>query len=267
MEQFMPMSREDKYRALSFDVVLPSHLLLNSDLEPNAKLFYGLVRNLTKSEGYCWATNRYLSELMDVDVSTIKRWLNGLQKHGYIEIDHDEENSFNSQRYIYIRDDFNKSLRRLKNNPPPAQKKSDPSSKTSDPLYKDERRYMKEDNIPKMGDEMLKDYFKKAKLDDKQIDQATAYHKANEEILKTKDNPIGYVVYMIKNDGDMKDAHLKEIIEQRKAYAKTQEYSVAAGYLEAGKERVVKFSGGLQTIIKYTINHPFWDNAKLPLPA
>lgn len=110
----------EKYRELGFDVVLPSHLLINSNLEPSAKLLYGMIRNLTKLEGYCFATNRYLADLMDVDVSTIKRWLDSLEKEGYIERKNGE--GFNPPRFIYLSDNFKKCLQRVKNEPPPAQK-------------------------------------------------------------------------------------------------------------------------------------------------
>lgn len=103
-----------KFQELAFDVVLPSHLLVNPNLEPNAKLLYGLVRNLSRLEGYCFARNKYLAEMMEVDPRTIQRWLQGLEEQGYIEKEVHED-GFNGARKIFIVDNFKKSLQCDKN--------------------------------------------------------------------------------------------------------------------------------------------------------
>lgn len=118
-----------KFQELAFDVVLPAHLLVNPNVEPSAKIFYGLVRNLTKLEGYCFASNKYLAEMMEVDERTIKRWLQSLEEEGYLE-KVIEDKSFNPKRHIFISDNFKKSLQRDKNAPPPR-------TKMSYPLYND----------------------------------------------------------------------------------------------------------------------------------
>lgn len=131
------MSRAEKIKDLHFDAVLPSHLLLNQEIEPNAKILYAIVRNLTKIEGYCYARNQYLADIMDCCVATIKVWLGNLEKEGYIEVEHDTE-GFGYERKIWISDNFKKSLQRLKNQPPPAELSAPPSQKIS---------HMKEDSI------------------------------------------------------------------------------------------------------------------------
>ena len=64
------MQNQEILQILSYDVVLPTHLLINEKIEPSAKLFYGVVRNLCRVEGYCWATNEYLAQIMDVSGRT-----------------------------------------------------------------------------------------------------------------------------------------------------------------------------------------------------
>lgn len=123
------MSRAEKIQDLHFDAVLPSHLLLNQEIEPNAKVFYAFVRNLTKSNGFCYASNDYLTELMDCDERTIRRWLSSLQEQGYIEIfikiGTKDRKIYLSQKYITATPGDDENL---------GQKQPTPRTKTADPL-------------------------------------------------------------------------------------------------------------------------------------
>jgi len=115
---------------LTYDSVIPTALLVNQNIEPNCIKFYAFVRGLTKLHGYCYATNEYLASLMKSDMSSVKRWIHSLKEEGYLEI-HTEKNGIHWQRHIYLSDKFKKSLRRLKNELPPAQNSAPPSSKMS----------------------------------------------------------------------------------------------------------------------------------------
>jgi len=115
---------------LSFDCVLPSAIFFNQHIEPSAIRCYAIVRNLTKLEGFCFASNEYLSKILQVDISTIKRWIRSLSKQGYLKII-TEKIGINRRRLIYLADGFKKSFRRLKNEPPKAQFRTPPSSKMS----------------------------------------------------------------------------------------------------------------------------------------
>lgn len=118
------------FEDLSFDAVIPSALLLNENLEPNAIKLYAFVRGLTRAHGYCYATNAYLAECMKCDESTVKRLLLSLKKEGFLEI-HTDKQGVHWQRHIFLSDGFKKYLRRLKNELPPAQNQATPSSKMS----------------------------------------------------------------------------------------------------------------------------------------
>lgn len=117
------MSKDPNLDDLSFDAVIPSALLLNENLEPNAIKLYAFIRGLTKAHGYCYATNGYLSKCMKCDESTVKRLLLSLKSEGFIEI-HTNKEGIHWQRHIYMGVNFNKCLRRLKNKPPPAQNRA-----------------------------------------------------------------------------------------------------------------------------------------------
>jgi DNA-binding MarR family transcriptional regulator len=133
------MSKDPCLEELSFDAVLPSAILLNENIEPNAIKLYAFVRGLTKVMGYCYASNEYLSKCMKCDESTVKRLLKSLKEEGFIEI-HTNKEGIHWQRHIYVGMGFNKCLRRLKNELPPAQNQAPPSSKMSH-----NRRYSMED--------------------------------------------------------------------------------------------------------------------------
>ena len=107
--------------ALSFEVCLPSAILFNQNIEPNAIKLYAFVKGLTKTEGYCFASNDYLAQCMQCDISTVKRLLGSLAKEGFIKIETDKT-TIHWSRKIFVGVDFKKCLRRLKNAPPPAQK-------------------------------------------------------------------------------------------------------------------------------------------------
>jgi hypothetical protein len=107
------MSQKD----IRFDAVLPSHLIFNENIEPNAKLFYAVVRNLCNQCGYCWASNAYLEDLMKVSKSVIKNWLRSLVKEGYLFIDQGLP-SRNNDRKIFVSDEFKKFIPGQKFDPP-----------------------------------------------------------------------------------------------------------------------------------------------------
>lgn len=157
------MSRQEKIKDLHFDAVLPCHLLLNQEIESSAKVFYGIVRNLTKVEGYCYAKNDYLSDLMGVDERTIQRWIKSLSEAGYIEVEW-ENQSFNPDRYIHIVDTFKKYLRSDKNVVPGRQKcrsidKEDSLKEDSD--IDNEQQSSSSLISPPQNEESLKDEMKR----------------------------------------------------------------------------------------------------------
>lgn len=104
----------DKFKDLRFDCVMPSHLLLNRNVEPSAKLFYLFIRNLCNQNGYCFARNKYLAELTNSDIRSVQRWLKSLEDEFYIEVEFDDS-VFNDERKIFIIDKFKNNLQCDKN--------------------------------------------------------------------------------------------------------------------------------------------------------
>ena len=69
----------------SYYAVIPATVRYDKRLIPNAKLLYAEITSLCNKEGFCWATNRYFSELYNVRIETISIWINQLIKYCYLE--------------------------------------------------------------------------------------------------------------------------------------------------------------------------------------
>lgn len=84
--------------------VIPAEIRYDKNLPANAKLLYGELTALASDKGYCWAQNRYFSELYGVSAQTINNWLNALKKGGYIstEVVYKEGTHEVEKRYIRI---------------------------------------------------------------------------------------------------------------------------------------------------------------------
>lgn len=124
------MSKKPNLDDLSFDAVIPSILLLNDNIEPNAIKLYAFIRGLTRSHGYCFATNEYLSECMRSDVRSVQRLLNSLKDEGFLQIE-TEKNGIHWQRKIFVAVGLKKILRRDNSVTPPRQNCHPPLTKLS----------------------------------------------------------------------------------------------------------------------------------------
>ena len=83
----------------SYYAIIPANVRYDKDLPANAKLLYGEITALCDEYGYCWAKNEYFSKLYEVSIVSISKWINALQKKGYIDIKMDFKKG---QRYITI---------------------------------------------------------------------------------------------------------------------------------------------------------------------
>lgn len=72
---------------LSYHVVYPARLLEDTELPSTAFRLYGFISGLTRREGYCWAKNDSLAELMGTTVRTVQNALNSLLDRGYISLE------------------------------------------------------------------------------------------------------------------------------------------------------------------------------------
>lgn len=72
----------------NFYAIIPASVRYDKRLKANAKLLYGEITALCNTEGFCWADNKYFSELYDVDHKTISRWISQLENADYLKIEH-----------------------------------------------------------------------------------------------------------------------------------------------------------------------------------
>lgn len=82
-------------------VEVPVVVLLDEDLSTTTKLLMGLITTLSMQEGFCFASNRFLSNLMKVSRRTITSCIASLRKKNYIRV----ESEPNTRR-IYLANIF-----------------------------------------------------------------------------------------------------------------------------------------------------------------
>lgn len=81
--------------------VIPAAVLYNEKLSDKDKLVYCVVSNLTHEKGFCWASNRYIAELLGCSPVTVSRSISKLDKIGLIK-NTLEKGSEGTLRRIYL---------------------------------------------------------------------------------------------------------------------------------------------------------------------
>ena len=65
---------------------MPSEILINNKLSDKEKIILSMIIYLSKDKGYCFATNNYFSDILNVTVVSISRIINSLKKKDYIKV-------------------------------------------------------------------------------------------------------------------------------------------------------------------------------------
>lgn len=82
--------------------VAPKPLLRDKRVKSSALRLYLEISALCEETGYCWATNAYLAQIMEVGESTISRLVTQLERCGYIRTEMAVNGSrTGSERHIY----------------------------------------------------------------------------------------------------------------------------------------------------------------------
>jgi hypothetical protein len=90
--------------------LIPEYIATHNSLSAEEKLFYSLIHSLISRFGFCWASNKYLSELSNCSASTIHRYLRKLAKHNLIVI----EVQYNNERKIWTPETWGNRVNLLK---------------------------------------------------------------------------------------------------------------------------------------------------------
>ena len=96
--------KENK-ESIGYYSVIPATVLYNKELKANEKILYAIITSLACKEGYCFASNKYLAEKLDVTPKTVSSWISDLRDKGFITVELiRNENNQIIQRKIYIND-------------------------------------------------------------------------------------------------------------------------------------------------------------------
>ena len=82
-------------------VELPMIVIQDKKVSSTAKVLMGLITTLSMKDGYCYASNRYLSNILKVSKRTITSCITSLKRNNYIKV----KNEINS-RQIYLANIF-----------------------------------------------------------------------------------------------------------------------------------------------------------------
>jgi len=90
---------------IGYYAVIPATVLFNEQLKANVKLLYAIITVLSNKEGYCFASNSYLANLLNAKPHTISKWISELKALGFVHIEIiKNEKSEIIQRRIYPND-------------------------------------------------------------------------------------------------------------------------------------------------------------------
>lgn len=78
------MNDENK---IGYYAIIPATILFNEQLKANEKLLYAVITVLSNKEGYCFASNGYLGNLLNSQAHTISKWISNLKKLGFVYLD------------------------------------------------------------------------------------------------------------------------------------------------------------------------------------
>lgn len=92
----------------SYYAILHAPVRYDKRLTANEKLLYAEITALTNKHGYCYASNGYFARLYDVQIRSIQRWMNTLEKCGYIvrNVVYVEGTKEVAKRYITLPNDM-----------------------------------------------------------------------------------------------------------------------------------------------------------------
>ena len=90
-------------------VVIPTALLMDDKVSSQAKLTFGIISNLSNQRGYCFASNSYIANLLNLHENTISKHIGELINTGYL-IRFDEVTSIGLQRRLALSDPIKEEI-------------------------------------------------------------------------------------------------------------------------------------------------------------
>lgn len=84
----------------NYNISLIREVKTEKSLPPLARLIYGDICTLSKNNGKCFATNKFLAKEYGVSVKTISRHISALIKAGYVKTEMERTDYGGYLRYI-----------------------------------------------------------------------------------------------------------------------------------------------------------------------
>ena len=82
---------------ISYFIAVPRIILNDQSCSQTEKLVYGMINSLSNNKEYCYASNKYFANSLNVKEKTISNSINNLKRKNYIDI-----KFINGQRRIYL---------------------------------------------------------------------------------------------------------------------------------------------------------------------
>lgn len=68
-------------------VWMPTEILLKNTLSDKEKILMSIIFNLSLKEGYCYASNRYLSGILGITIDRVSKLINKLKNKSLVKIE------------------------------------------------------------------------------------------------------------------------------------------------------------------------------------
>ena len=91
-------------------LVLPESVLGDNRLTYFERILLIDIVSLCKKNGYCWPTNRYFMKKFDCTKPTVSKSISSLSKFGYIDIEINNSETYNSKRIIRLSEALKKRI-------------------------------------------------------------------------------------------------------------------------------------------------------------
>jgi len=78
-------------------IILDDSIVKSKKINSTEKLVYGVITSLANNKGYCYASNEYIANKINLSKRSISKAISDLKKANYIRVENDEY-----QRKIYL---------------------------------------------------------------------------------------------------------------------------------------------------------------------
>lgn len=89
-------------------IIIPPHIRALKDITPIEKMVFGAINGLTQKEGYCYASNSWLADIIGITEDRVSKHISKLAKKGYLSLEikkikRDERTGLAGEKYGTIR--------------------------------------------------------------------------------------------------------------------------------------------------------------------